>query len=190
MNLDRLIEKTGPLARAAGKLLQGEVETIAGDALALSTHRIVETGIDAGGQPYKPYTRAYELRKRAAVGTARREGKKRRAARREAEASPSTPVGRFRGFVDFTLTGQMLASQGVSDNGLPALKNVGVKSSTQSRERIVVVIGPRDAHTQEKMEGNAIHRPKWNNISTKEIETLARQSAERLAEKIEQFLTN
>lgn len=189
MNLDRLLEKTGPLARAAGALLQGEVEVIAGDALALSTHRIVETGLDANGTPFKPYTRPYELKKRAAVGTAKREGKERRKARREATASPGTPVGRYRGIVDFTLSGQMLASQGVTTTGQPALKNIGVKSSTRSQERITVVVGPRDEHTKDKMEGNAIHRPAWNNISKKEIETLAEQSAVRLAGKIENFLT-
>lgn len=168
--------------------LRLEVERAAQTGLAMVTQRVSETGKDAKGASFKPYTRPYELRKRAATGNVKKEGKKKRAARRSAEASAEKPVGRYRGFVDFTFTGQMLSSAGLDERGQPKLKNMGILKSTNSGGRVVVVVGARDQETQMKMDGNDKHRPGWFRLSKEEVDILAQQSGERLGRYINGFL--
>lgn len=155
--------------------LKEEVLLVAQAGKAMVETRITETGTDAGGSPFKPYTRAYELRKRGAVGTAKKEGKKKRAARREAEASADKPVGRYRGFVDFQLSGQMWNSIGVIDQ-------------SESGNRVKVRVGGVDDETRLKMQGNDEHRPGWLRLSEDEVRSLAAASQQRLAAWAEKFL--
>lgn len=155
--------------------LRLEVERAAQTGLAMVTQRVSETGKDANGASFKPYTRPYELRKRAATGNVKKEGKKKRAARRSAPASAEKPVGRYRGFVDFTFTGQMLSS-------------IGLEEAQSDSKRIVVRVNGRDQETQLKMDGNDKHRPGWFRLSKEEVDILAQQSGERLGRYINGFL--
>lgn len=155
--------------------LRLEVERTAQTGLAMVTQRVSETGKDANGAKFKPYTRPYELRKRAATGNVKKEGKKKRAARRSAPASAEKPVGRYRGFVDFTFTGQMLSS-------------IGLEEAQADANRIVVRVNGRDQETQLKMDGNDKHRPGWFRLSKEEVDILAQQSGERLGRYINGFL--
>jgi len=155
--------------------LRLEVERTAQTGLAMVTQRVSETGKDAAGAKFKPYTRPYELRKRAATGNVKKEGKKKRAARRSAEASAEKPVGRYKGFVDFTFTGQMLSS-------------IGLDEAKGDGGRIVVRVNGRDQETQLKMDGNDKHRPGWFQLSKEEVDILAQQSGERLGRYINGFL--
>lgn len=155
--------------------LRLEVERAAQTGLAMVTQRVSETGKDAKGASFKPYTREYELRKRAATGNVKKEGKKKRAARRSAPASVEKPVGRYRGFVDFTFTGQMLSS-------------IGLEEAQADGKRIVVRVNGRDQETQLKMDGNDKHRPGWFRLSKEEVDILAQQSGERLGRYINGFL--
>lgn len=154
-----------------GELVR-EVETVAETGKAMVIQRVSETGKDAKGASFKPYTRPYELKKRGAVSTAKKEGKKKRAARRTAEATAEKPVGRYRGFVDFTFTGRMLT-------------NIGLVEKSDSK----VVIGGRSEETKKKMEGNDTHRKGWFRLSDKEIATLKEQSGVRMRDFAERFLT-
>lgn len=155
--------------------LRLEVERTAQTGLAMVTQRVSETGKDAKGASFKPYTRPYELRKRAATGNVKKEGKKKRAARRSAPASAEKPVGRYRGFVDFTFTGQMLSS-------------IGLEEAQADAKHIVVRVNGRDQETQLKMDGNDKHRPGWFRLSKEEVDILAQQSGERLGRYINGFL--
>jgi len=155
--------------------LRLEVERTAQTGLAMVTQRVSETGKDAKGASFKPYTREYELRKRAATGNVKKEGKKKRAARRSAPASAEKPVGRYRGFVDFTFTGQMLSS-------------IGLEEAQADAKHIVVRVNGRDQETQLKMDGNDKHRPGWFRLSKEEVDILAQQSGERLGRYINGFL--
>lgn len=155
--------------------LRLEVERTAQTGLAMVTQRVSETGKDANGASFKPYTREYELRKRAATGNVKKEGKKKRAARRSAPASAEKPVGRYRGFVDFTFTGQMLSS-------------IGLEEAQADAKHIVVRVNGRDQETQLKMDGNDKHRPGWFRLSKEEVDILAQQSGERLGRYINGFL--
>lgn len=156
--------------------LQGEftreVERVAETGKSMVIQRVSETGKDAKGAAFKPYTRQWELKKRGAVGTAKKEGKKKRAERRTAEATAEKPVGRYRGFVDFTFTGRMLT-------------NIGLVEKSDSK----VVIGGRSDETKKKMEGNDTHRKGWFRLSDKEIATLKEQSGARMRDFAERFIT-
>ena len=157
--------------------LRLEVERAAQTGLAMVTQRVSETGKDASGASFEPYTRAYELKKRGAVSTAKKEGKKKRAERRVATASADKPVGRYKGFVDFTLTGRMLT-------------NIGLVEQKDAGNRVVVRVGGRSDETKKKMEGNNTHRPGWFSLSKQEVATLKEQSAVRVGAIITRFLNS
>lgn len=168
----QLASRLTALADELQGALAREVETVAETGKSMVIQRVSETGKDAKGASFKPYTPAYEQKKRGAVGTAKREGKARRAARRTAPASQEKPVGRYRGFVDFTFTGRMLS-------------NIGLVEQSDSK----VVIGGRSDETKKKMEGNDTHRRGWFRLSDKEVDTLKAQSAERMSVLVQNFLT-
>lgn len=154
-----------------GELVR-EVETVAETGKAMVIQRVSETGKDSKGASFKPYTRQWELKKRGAVSTAKKEGAKKRAARRTAEATAEKPVGRYRGFVDFTFTGRMLT-------------NIGLVEKSDSK----VVVGGRNEDARLKMEGNDKNRKGWFRLSDKEIATLKEQSGVRMRDFAERFLT-
>lgn len=181
MNLDDLSAKVGKLATAIRGQVATEMELVATTATSRMITRVSETGKDEKGSPFKPYTPIYEQFKRGAVGTVsfrqRKDGKKARANRRTKQATPDSPVGRFRGIVDFTLTGQMLSSIGIIESGF-----VG--------NGYRVVVGGRDQVTKEKMAGNAQHRPGWTNLSKEEKDDIRAQSKERMTRWAEAFLNS
>lgn len=176
MNLVELRGRVGRMAAAARAQIGTEMETVALSGYTLVQRRVSETGKDANGAEFAPYSPAYERYKRGAVGTAKKEGKKKRAARKTAEATAEKPVGRFTGFVNFTLSGQMLNSIGIIESGF---FNGGYR----------VRIGGRDENTRDKMEGNDNNRKGWFRLSEKEIQELRDQSAERFGRFIENFIT-
>lgn len=175
MTIDALSERLTACADEALGFLRTEMNTVAETGKAMVIDRVSETGKDANGAQFKPYTEAYERRKRGAVGGVAREGKARRLARATGPATPDTPIGRYRGFVDFTLSGRMLT-------------NIGLVEKDQG-SKIVVVVSGRSEETRKKMEGNDTHRRGWFSLSDKEVETLKAQSAERMTALVQNFLT-
>ena len=153
MNLDTFAARVLDLRNQLAEQLSREVETIALDGTATVIERISQT-----------------------VGTAKREGAKKRAARKVAPASKDKPVGRYRGFVDLTLTGQMLSS-------------IGPVEVREGRGNAVIRVAGRDVVTQQKMDGNDKNRPGWFRLSDDEVRLLAEQSGVRLAELAGRILT-
>lgn len=156
--------------------LRAEMETVALTGTAMVVQRVSETGKDVTGGAFKPYTKEYEAFKRGAVSTAKKEGAKKKAARKTATATADKPVGRFKGFVDFTLSGQMLSS-------------VGLIETTENDGVVKVIVGGRDEETRGKMQGNDNYRKGWFNLSKDERLELAAQSQARLTQKAQDFLT-
>ena len=78
----QLADRLTALADELQGALAREVETVAETGKAMVIQRVSKTGKDAKGASFKPYTRQWELKKRGAVSTATKEGKKKRAARR------------------------------------------------------------------------------------------------------------
>lgn len=176
MNIDQLAARFLDLRNQLAEELNREVETIAIYGTSLVIQRISGTGVDAQGRKLKPYTKRYEEFKRGAVGTARKEGAKKRAARKTAPASKDKPVGRYRGFVDLTLTGQMLSS-------------IGPVEVREGRGTAFIRVAGLDLATQLKMDGNDKYRPGWFRLSDEEVRLLASQSSERVATLASRILT-
>lgn len=175
MNLEELRGRVAKMAAAARTQIGTEMETFSLTGYTLVQRRVSQTGKDAKGAAFAPYTHRYELFKRGAVSTAKKEGKKKRAARRTAEASAENPVGRFTVFVNFTLSGQMLNSIGIIFAGLVSGK-------------YVVRIGGRDQETRDKMAGNDTHRKGWLRLQEKEKTELRDQSSKRMGNWARGFL--
>ena len=138
-----------------------EMVTIAETGRAVVVDRVSETGRTAQGGAFAPYTPAYELFKRGA-SSARLTKKK-----RTAVATATKPIGRFTGFRNFTLTGDMLDSTGVIEQ-------------RQEADRFIVRVGARDDNYRLKMIGNDKYAPNWFTLADKEQENLAGDSARRM----------
>ncbi len=173
MNLDDLEGRLVLLAAEVKGQLRTEMETVAQTGLAIVTQRVSEEGPNAAGQPFKPYTKEYEAYKRQAVGG--KSSAKKRKERATAKATPEIPQGRYRGIVDFTLSGQMLSS-------------IGLIRTVETAQGVNVLVAGRDETTRGKMEGNDNYRPGWFRLSDKEIVTIAGQSAERWGKFVGNFL--
>lgn len=170
MNLDDLSVRIGALAEQARVKIASEMETVATTGYSLVQRRVSETGKDADGRAFPPYTVAYERFKRGAIGQkAKKESAKKKAERRTKQASPENPVGRYRGIVDFTLSGQMLNSIGIVEAGFKG-------------NAYVVRVGGRDQETRDKMAGNAEKRPGWTRLSKDEQKVLADGLKERMTD--------
>lgn len=170
MNIDDLSVRIGALAEQSRVKIASEMETVATTGYSLVQRRVSETGKDADGRAFAPYTVAYERFKRGAIGQkAKKESAKKKAERRTKQASPENPVGRYRGIVDFTLSGQMLNSIVIVEAGFKG-------------NAYVVKIGGRDQETRDKMAGNAEKRPGWTRLSKDEQKVLADGLKERMTD--------
>jgi len=104
------------------------------------------------GQAFEDYTPSYKARKQK--------------------------LGRYRGFVDFRLYDQMLAS---TQTGL---KNINTKRKDFIGTTAVVIIGPLDEETRKKVEGNNKSRPGFLNPSKAEVERIEKIRQVRIEEMI------
>lgn len=180
--LDAIIARLDSMLLVTQTQIEREMERTALDAVAIVTQRITETGKDAEGRAFKPYTPRYEQYKRGAVGTAKREGAERREARKTAKATAEKPVGRYRGFVDFTLSGRMLSNAGLQDGA------IGITQKSSTLDRVRVVVAGRTEETRAKMEGNDNSRPGWFRLSREEQLRLAARSKVRMEKWATEFL--
>ena len=173
MTLETLEARLNELVPVLQSALRTEMETVATDGLAKVIQRVSETGRDQNGTPFKPYTPAYEAFKRQAVGG--NKSAKQRARRATAPASGDQPVGRFTGFVNFTLTGRMLS-------------NIGLTEVIDTDKGVKVIVTGRTEETRGKMEGNDNYRKDWFSLSEKEVNELGADSKERMTGFAERFL--
>jgi hypothetical protein len=168
-NLDGLLKSLdGMIAEVQGQVAR-EMEVTATTGTAVVIERVSQEGKTATGGMFKGYTPAYELRKRGASSA------KLTAKKRTAQATANKPIGRFTGFRNFTLTGDMLSS-------------IGIIEQRQQGGKYVVRVGARDDFNRLKMIGNDTHAPGWFTLSEKEQENLAEDSAVRMKKWAEKFL--
>lgn len=161
------------LAGTIGAKIEQEIGIVATQGTALLIDRVSETGKDANGQSFKAYSERYEQIKRFGVSGIQKEGAKKRFQRKTGKASGQNPIGRFTGFRNFTLTGQMLSS-------------IGIIEQRQQGGSFVVRVGGRDDETRNKMIGNDNITPGWFTLAQKEIGQIASDSSQRFA----QFIQN
>lgn len=130
-----------------------ETEVAGHNALALTDQRLTQTGTDVNGSPFPDYTLEYKRSK--------------------------TKKGRYRGFVDFQDTTQMLAS---TEAGLT---NIVPSSATVSGATAMVIFGGRDELTRKKIEGNNNNRPGFLLPSKAEVKTVTLIAKERMEKRIQ-----
>lgn len=113
MRLEDLdIRAAQAVTEITGKIAE-VMNTAATTGNAVLQDRLVETGRDANGQPFKRYTPKYEDRKRK--------------------------LGRFRDIVDFTLSGEMLRRVGIIESrfdGSRYIVRVGARDD-HNREKMI-----------------------------------------------------
>ncbi|HNR55528.1 MAG TPA: hypothetical protein PKJ19_10185 [Flavobacteriales bacterium] len=142
MNLDEIIEAFDRMLAAADGLILKNTERAALDALALVDVRITERGVNATGGAFEDYTPSYKKKKQA--------------------------VGRYRGHVDFTLSGQMLAST------TTGFERIGPTEKSVRAGRAKVSFDGRDEVTRKKLKGNEAKRPGFLQPSREEVEMVQR----------------
>mgnify|MGYP006372518113 FL=1 len=138
-----------------------EMQITAATGVAKLIDRVTETGKDAEGASFRLYTPEYELYKRGASSAKLTKKKK------TAEATADKPIGRYKGFVDFTLTGRMF-------------DNIGITEEQQEGGKYVVRVGARSDENRLKMLGNDEQRPGFFRLSKVEQQDLAGESAKRM----------
>lgn len=175
--LEQLEEAFRRLERDLPEILLRQTEVAANDIMALVDQRLTETGKDERGTDFKAYTPRYRDFKSGVTARKSAAGKSKRRAKAD-KATAESPVGRFTGFVNFNLTGQMLAS---TQTGL---KNINTKSKEVTGSRAVVIIGPLDEETKKKVEGNDKSRPGFLNPSKAEVERIEKIREKRIEEMI------
>lgn len=119
-------------------------------ALALVDLRITGKGINASGSAFQDYTPAYKRRKEK--------------------------LGRYRGHVDFQLTGQMLASTTTT------FERIGITERSVNNGRARIAFDGRDETTRKKLAGNNKVRPGFLNPSKEEMKMVTKAANEGLSE--------
>lgn len=156
MDLDELIVKYDRVITEFDALLLQNTEVAALDLLALTDQRVTQTGMDANGAKFEDYSPAYKKLK--------------------------IKAGRYRGIVDFTLSGQMLAST------TTGFEHIAPASKTASGATAVVVFAGRDDLTRKKLEGNDRNRPGFLKPSKQEIDRVTPLAQKRFEKQIKDRL--
>lgn len=148
-SLDELVAQFDEaIAKVPGLILK-HTEQGAMGAITLVDVRITETGKSASGAPFEDYTPAYKRAKQK--------------------------KGRYRGFVDFQDSTQML-------NSITTSFETGNVQKVSDGSKASILFDGRDETTRKKMEGNNKHRPGFLNPSKDEMKTVSRIANEGMAE--------
>lgn len=153
MNLDEVIAKLKKIGDALPSLILKQTEIAGLNALGLVDLRIVERGVNASNAPFEDYSPSYKKAK--------------------------TKAGRYRGKVDFTLTGQMLAST------TTGFENIAPTERTITNGNARVSFDGRDELTRKKLRGNNKTRPGFLEPSREEVESVERAANEGLSRDID-----
>jgi hypothetical protein len=137
MTLPELISRMDQVVAQIPSLILRNTELAALDLLQAVDARITETGKSATGTPFDDYTPAYKAKK--------------------------TKLGRYTGKVDFTLSGQMLASTSTG------FENIAPTEKTVSNGKAKITFGGRDELTRKKLDGNNKYRPGFLQPSVAEV---------------------
>ncbi len=155
MNIDDFIASLNKLNAELPALVLKNTEIAALDALALADARITDTGVSAGGTPFDDYTPSYKKRK--------------------------VKKGRYTGHVNFSDTGQMLAST------TTGFERIGPTERSISGSRARVAFDGRDDLTRKKLEGNSKKRHGFLNPSEAELKTVTKTANINLERDIAEF---
>ncbi len=185
MNLDELAVRFGKMAADARNKLGDEMDIVATTVVQMVVTRDTEEGIDSTGKPFEEYSDTklplffFTNREELPLPGQVYDGPKVKGKRRKkvdlglkypdgiAYLEYKTEIGRFRGIVDFTLTGDMWDRFGIIERGF-----VG--------NGYIVRVGGRDEETKNKLRWNNATRPGFTKPSKQEKETVRDQSQARM----------
>lgn len=169
-NLENLISGLDQMILYYEAQKANEMTTIAETSRAVVINRLTETGKDAGGSPFKPYTPEYLVQKTGGRKLTQAQVEKNRSKGLRFDAR-----GRYTGFRNFRVTGDMLDS-------------IGIIEQRQEGDRYIVRVGARDDENRLKMIGNDNVTPGWWTMGVKEQENAAADSSVRMKEWAMKFL--
>jgi hypothetical protein len=187
ITIDQAIAKLERLGDMLPDVVQQSIEVSAFDAIEKIQSRVVETGKDAKGNPFDDYTDQYKIYKAnyKAINQKRETNKKRkeraeiqqedfvRARFKKKLEVPTGPKGRYKGYVDYDLTGDLWRNIGLVE-----------KKTTDSGSRLA--IGPRTEVNEKKIEGNKRGTPL--RASTQEKSQVRESFKKRTIEQIKRLL--
>lgn len=152
MTIQEFAAKLDDLVVEIPAMIMEETEVAALNGLALVDNRITSTGTNENGAPFQDYTPSYKKYKEKA--------------------------GRYRGHVDFMLSGEMLAST------TTGFENITESSKSLSGANASITFDGRDELTKKKLDGNNTARPGFLNLSKDEIKNITGIANVRLEKKI------
>jgi hypothetical protein len=169
MSLDAAIKRLDRAIADISSVVADSVIIAANDATSVIINRVRQTGKNDKGNPFLPdYTPQYKLRK--AGLTKKQIERANKAVSSKLEAGTlgkekrdakllDTAVGirgRYRGFVDFTLTGRML-------------NNIGIVEKKEDRTKVKVLVAPRADENKKKLKYNVDRRGEILALSKEEL---------------------
>ena len=181
-DLDTLLASFDGMVADVQAQVASEMQITAATGVAKLIDRVTETGKDAEGASFRLYTPEYELYKRGASSAKLTKKKK------TAEATKDKPIGRYKGFVDFTLTGRMFDNTGVESFKESGGASVGVTEQYQEGGKYVVRVGARSDENRLKMLGNDEQRPGFFRLCKVEQADMAGDAAKRMVDWAVKFL--
>lgn len=163
LSIQQAIDRLESLVVHLADDVQDNVEAAAFDAISIISTRVQKTGKDDTGSDFKDYTDPYkrykanfrELNSRKEKRKDAKEAGKPAPGFRKQLPVPTGPKGRYKGYVDFNLTGRLWGAIGIT-----------IKELSGNASRMVV--GARDANNEKKLAGNAKHRPALLRVSREE----------------------
>lgn len=187
MDFDKAISTFDQLRTTLINGIQENMEIAAMDAILMMTNRVQEKGLDSNEQPFKPYTPRYQLfkagltKKKIAKST-KKLGKILETGVGIEKLTPKLLdrtigiAGKYRGFVNLTLTGDMI-------------RNVQIVERKNANGEYIIVISGSRKEVIDKLEGNEKQGRTFLALSKKEQEELRKDFTTRLEILVDRILT-
>lgn len=188
MNLDAAIRKLDSAIAGLSSIVADRVIVAGNDAAALIISRIRETGKDEKGNPFQPdYTPQYKRRKagltvkkikRAQSIFEKRLNEGTLGTKKSDTKLADTAVGirgRYKGYVDFSLTNRML-------------NNIGIVEEKETKSTVRIKIAPKAEEEKKKFEGNVKRRGEILRLSKEEQTAVSSAFYQSVEVKLKQLM--
>lgn len=188
MNLDAAIRKLDSAIAELSSVISDRVVVAGNDATALIISRIRETGKDDKGIPFQPdYTPQYKRKKagltvkkikRAQSVFEKRLNDGTLGTKKSDVKLADTAIGirgRYKGYVDFSLTNRML-------------NNIGIIEESETKTTVKIKVAPKADEEKKKFEGNIKRRGEILRMSKEELLSVSSAFYTGVENKLKQFM--
>jgi flagellar hook assembly protein FlgD len=169
MSIEEAVDRLKRLENTLPDLVQRNVEIAAFEAITAIGQRARYKGEDAKGAKFDDYTDAYKIYK-AHLGT-KQKPKKDENGKRLKRQVPTSPQGRYKGYVDFDLSGDLW-------------RNIAITERKDENGKVKMVIGAKTEANQKKLEGNLKYRSPLMQTSVTETKEIQREFGQRINNEI------